>query len=201
MTRPMRRFFAVLLPLALGACDQPPTQEISAAEAQIEEARQAGAERFVPDRWREAQAALVTARAKIQQKDYRGALTAANDAAEKGRLAAQGVATAKAHAVRAAELAQREIGIFMEEIEQARQEALVAKVPDEAFVEVEPRLAEVREGLLRVADTLAKGDVLEAQKAAAELRAQATDLPAAFRDARALWEEEHPVKARKPARR
>ncbi|MET0555659.1 MAG: hypothetical protein ABW221_21655 [Vicinamibacteria bacterium] len=196
----MRRFFAVLLPLALSGCDQPPTKEISAAEAQIEQAREAGAERFVPDRWREAQAALVTARAKVQEKDYRAALSAANDAAEKGRLATQGVATAKAHAVRAAELAQREIGIFMEEIEQVRQEALVAKIPDEAFLEVEPRLTEVREGLQRVADTLAKGDVLEAQKAAAELRAQATDLPAAFRDARALWEEEHP-KGRKPARR
>jgi hypothetical protein len=131
----MRRFFAVLLPLALCACDQPPTKEISAAEAQIEEARQAGAERFVPDRWREAQGALATARAKVQAKDYRAALSAANDAVQ------------------------------------------------------------------RVADTLAKGDVLEAQKAAAELRAQAADLPAAFRDARALWEEEHPPKGRKPARR
>jgi hypothetical protein len=198
----MRRFFAVLLPLlALSACDQPPTKEIAAAEAQIEQARQAGAERFVPDRWREAQTALTTARAKVQEKDYRSALSAANDAADKGRLAAQAVATAKAHAVRAAELAQREIGIFMEEIDQARQEAVVAKVPDEAFLEVEPRLADVREGLQRVADTLAKGDVIEAQKTAAELRAQAADLPAAFRDARARWEEAHPPKGRKPARR
>jgi HEPN domain-containing protein len=198
----MRRFFTVLLPLlALSACDQPPTKEIAAAEAQIEQARQAGAERFAPDRWREAQTALATARAKVQEKDYRAALSAANDAAEKSRLAVQGVATARAHAVRAAELAQREIGIFMEEIEQARQEALVAKVPEEAFAEVEPRLAEVKEGLQRVADTLAKGDVLEAQKAAAELRAQAADLPAAFRDARALWEEEHPPKGHKPAKR
>jgi hypothetical protein len=198
----MRRFFTVLLPLlALSACDQPPTKEIEAAEAEVDQARQAGAERFAPDRWREAQTALAAARAKVQQKDYRAALSAANDAADKGRLAVQGVATAKAHAVRAAELAQREIGIFIEEIEQARQEAIVAKVPDEAFVDVEPRLAEVKEGLQRVADTLGKGDVLEAQKAAAELRAQATDLPAAFRDARALWEEEHPPKGRKPARR
>lgn len=197
----MRRFFAVLLPLALCACDQPPNKEIAAAEVQINNAREAGAERFVPDRWREAQAALATARAKVQEKDYRAALSAANDAAEKGRLAAQGVATAKAHAVRAAELSQREIGIFLEEIEQARQEALVAKVPDEAFVELDPRLTDVREGVQRVSDTLAKGDVLEAQKAAAELRAQAADLPSAFRDARALWEEEHPPKGRKPARR
>lgn len=198
----MRRFFAVLLPMAaLSACDQPPNKEISAAEAQIEQARQEGAERFVPDRWREAQAALATARAKVQEKDYRAALSAANDAADKGRLAAQGVATAKAHAMRSAELAQREIGIFMEEIEQARQEAAAAKVPEEAFVDVEPRLAEVREGVQRVTDTLAKGDVLEAQKASAELRAQAADLPAAFRDARAQWEEAHPAKGKKPARR
>ncbi len=198
----MRRFFAVLVPiLALSACDQPPTKEIAAAETQIEQARQAGAERFVPDRWREAQAAIATARAKVQEKDYRAALSAANDAADKGRLAEQGVATAKAHAVRTAELKQREIGIFMEEIEQARQEALVAKVPEEAFADVEVRIAEVNEGLQRVADTLAKGDVLEAQKAAAELRSQAADLPAAFRDARAQWEEAHPPKGKKPAPR
>jgi hypothetical protein len=198
----MRRFFAVVLPLlALSACDQPPAKEIAAAEAQIEQARQAGAERFVPDRWREAQAAIATAKAKVQEKDYRAALSAANDAADKGRLAEQGVATAKAHAVRTAELKQREIGIFMEEIEQARQEALVAKVPDEAFVDVEPRISEVKEGLQRVTDTLAKGDVIEAQKAASELRAQAADLPAAFRDARAQWEEAHPPKGRRPAPR
>jgi hypothetical protein len=46
----MRRILALMLPLALVACDQPPTKEIAAAEAQIEQARQAGAERFVPDR-------------------------------------------------------------------------------------------------------------------------------------------------------
>jgi hypothetical protein len=198
----MRRFFAALLPLAvLCACDQPPNKEIAAAEVQVNNAREAGAERFVPERWRDAEAALATARAKVQAKDYRAALSAANDAAEKGRLAVQAVAAAKANAVRGAELAQREIGIFLEEIDQARQDAVAAKVPDEAFAEVEPRLAEVREGVQRVTDTLAKGDVFEAQKAAVELRAQTADLPTAFRDARAQWEEAHPPKGRKPARR
>ena len=86
----MRRILALMLPVALVACDQPPTKEIAAAEAQIEQARQAGAERFVPDRWRDAQAALATAHSKVQQKDYRGALSAANDAAETKAAVAQG---------------------------------------------------------------------------------------------------------------
>ena len=195
----MRRILALVVPLALTACDQPPAKEIAAAEAQIEQARQAGAERFVPDRWREAEAALAAARAKVQQKDYRGALSAANDAAEKGRGAVQAVAAAKANAKGAAELAQREIGVFLEEIDQLRQEAVTAKVPEEAFAEVQPRVDEIREGLQRVTDTLSRGEVIEAQKAAAELRAQAADLPAAFRDARAQWEEDHP-KGRRPKR-
>lgn len=195
----MRRILSLVVPLALVGCDQPPTKEIAAAEAQIEQARQAGAERFVPDRWRDAQAALEIARAKAQQKDYRGALSAANDAADKGRGAVQAVAAARANAKGAAELAQREIAVFLEEIDQIRQEAVVAKVPDEAFAEVESRVEEIREGLQRVTDTLGRGEVLEAQKAAAELRAQATDLPAAYRDARAQWEEDHP-KGRRPRR-
>jgi hypothetical protein len=195
----MRRIFALVVPMALVACDQPPTKEIAAAEAQIEQARQAGAEKFVPDRWRDAQAALAAAQAKVQQKDYRGALSAANDAADKGRGAVQAVAAAKANAKGAAELAQREIGVFLEEIDQVRQEAVTAKVPEEAFAEVQPRVDEIREGLQRVSDTLGRGEVIEAQKAAAELRAQAADLPAAFRDARAQWEEEHP-KGRRPRR-
>ena len=195
----MRRILALVVPLALTACDQPPAKEIAAAEAQIEQARQAGAERFVPDRWREAEAALGAARAKVQQKDYRGALSAANDAAEKGRGAVQAVAAAKANAKGAAELAQREIGVFLEEIDQLRQEAVTAKVPEEAFAEIQPRVDEIREGVQRVTDTLSRGEVIEAQKAAAELRAQAADLPAAFRDARAQWEEDHP-KGRRPKR-
>src|SRR5262245_58293214 len=156
----MRRILALILPLAFAACDQPPTKEIAAAEAQVEQARQAGAERFVPDRWRDAEAALGAAHAKVQQKDYRGALSAANDAAEKGRAAVQAVAAARANAKGAADLAQREIGVFLEEIDQVRQEAATAKVPDEAFAEVQPRVEEIREGLQRVTDTLAKGDVV-----------------------------------------
>jgi hypothetical protein len=195
----MRRILALVLPLLLVACDQPPAKEIAAAEAQIDAARQAGAERFVPDRWRDAQAALAAAKAKVQEKDYRGALSAANDAADKGRAAVQAVAAARANAKGAADLAQREIGVFLEEIDQVRQEAATAKVPDEAFAEVQPRVEEIREGLQRVTDTLGRGEVLEAQKAAAELRAQAADLPAAFRDARAQWEEAHP-KGRRPRR-
>lgn len=195
----MRRLLAFALPLALAACDQPPTKEIAAAEAQLEQARQAGAERFAPERWREAEAALGAARAKVQQKDYRGALSSANDAAEKGRAAVQAVAASRANAKGAADLAQREIGVFLEEVEQVRQEALTAKLPEEAFAEVQARVEEVREGVTRVTDTLNRGEVLEAQKTAAELRAQAAALPEAFRAARAKWEEEHP-KGRRPRR-
>jgi hypothetical protein len=195
----MRRILALAVPLALAACDQPPTKEIAAAEAQVEQARQAGAERFAPERWREAEAALGAARAKVQQKDYRGALSSANDAADKARGAVSAVAAARANAKGSAELAQREIGVFLEEVDQVRQEAVTAKVPDEAFADVQARVDEVREGLTRVSDTLSRGEVLDAQKTAAELRAQAAALPEAFRAARTAWEEAHP-KGRRPRR-
>ena len=62
-------------------------------------------------------------------------------------------------------------------------------------------MAEAREAFGRVGETLDRGEPLEAQKAASELKAQVAGLAEAFRQARAKWEEEHPAKpARRPRR-
>jgi chromosome segregation ATPase len=178
------------------ACQQPPTREITAAEAAVEAARKAGADHYAADRWREAEAALRAARDKIQAKDYRGALSSANEASEKSRSAVQAVQSARALARSAVQLARAEIEAEIEEVDAIRQEAANAKVSDEAFAGVEPQLAEAREALARVGETLEHGEPLEAQKAAAELKAQAAGLPEAYRQARAAWEEAHPPRGR-----
>jgi HEPN domain-containing protein len=188
--------------LALGACQKPPTREIAAAEASVDAARKAGADRYAVERWREAEGALQAARDKIQAKDYRGAISSANEASEKARSAVQAVQSARALARSAVLLSRAEIEAVLEEVEAVRQEASTAKVPDEAFAEIEPQLAEAREAFGRIGETLDRGEPLEAQKGAAELKAQSAGLPEAFRQARAKWEEEHPAKpARRPPRR
>jgi hypothetical protein len=183
--------------LLSAACQQPPTREINAAEAALEAARKAGADRYAVDRWREAEAALQAARDKVQAKDYRGAFSSANEASEKARSAVQAVQSARNLARSAVQLARAEIEAEIEEVDAVRQEAAAAKVPDEAFASVEPQLAEAREALARIGETLDRGEPLEAQKAAAELKAQAANLPEAYRQARVTWEAANPPKGRR----
>jgi hypothetical protein len=192
-----RWLFAVLAALATAACQQPPTREITAAEAAVKAAKDAGADRYAVDRWREAESALQAARDKVAAKDYRGAFSSANEAAEKARGAVQAVQAARGLARSAVVLARAETETLIEEVDAIRQEAATAKIPDEAFAEVEPQLAEAREALTRVGETAERGEPIEAQKAAAELKARVAGLPEAYRQARAAWEEANPAKGRR----
>lgn len=192
MNRSLHPLPILLLAGLAGACGQPPTREIAAAAAQMEEARREGAERYAADRWKEASAALETARARVQQKDYKGALSAANDAADKARAARTGASVAKTVARGAAETAMTEVAVMLEEIDVIRQQAADAKVPEEAFADLEPKLEEAGQARDRVSATLVGGDILEAQKAAAELKATVAPLPELFRQAQETWVAEHP---------
>jgi len=189
----MRRAWPLLLTLGvLAACHQPPTKEITAAEAQMEKARQAGADRFAPDLWREAQQALDQARARVENREYRSALSYANEAGEKARAAARAAAPAKNVARSSAEMMQAEIRSALDAVSGVRQEATAAHVPEEAFADLDPRFEEARDSLQRVAEMLDHGDVIDAQKAASELKAQVVPLPDAYRTARDRWQAEHP---------
>ncbi len=199
MNRSLRALPFFLAALLSGACGEPPTREIAAAETQIEEARKEGAERYAAERWREATSALTAARARVEQKDYKGALSAANDAAEKARSAKSAAMAARVVARGAAETSLTELTVLFEEVEAIRQEATAAKVPEEAFAELQPRLEEMRQARERTSATLERGDVLEAQKAAAELKAMAAPLPGLFRQAQQRWVAEHPKGRKKKA--
>ena len=190
----------VLALVALCACNQAPLKEVAAAEAQLEQARRQGAEAYAPERWKEGQAALQTARNKVQERDYRGALSAATQATERARGAAQAAAAAKAMARGAVDVAQTETEAALDEVGVVREEAQKARLPEQAFAEVEPRVQEVRQGLKTVADLVEKDDLLAAEKASAELKKKAQALLEAFRKARAAWETAHP-RGRRAARR
>jgi hypothetical protein len=191
---------SALLPLA--GCDQPPLKELAAAESALAKAREAGAEGYAVERLREAESALAEARRKAGDKDYRGALSSATEAAEKARGAAQAAAASKTLARSAAEVAVTETEALIEDALKVQEEALAAKpkVPEEAFADCAAKVEELRAGLENVGDLLAREELLAAQRAAEALKAQATPLPALFQDARAKWEEEHPQGRRAPRR-
>ena len=179
-----------LLILAAAGCEQPPTREIEAAQAQVDAARKEGAEQYAADRWRDAQTAMQQARDRMAAKDYRGALSSANAAAERARSAQQAVRSARALARGRTETTQAEIRAALEEIDTIRQEAAAAKVPEDVFAEFAPRIADAQAGLQRITEALAT-DALKAQSEAAELKTRCADLPTALRQAQAKWLAEH----------
>ncbi|HET7291951.1 MAG TPA: hypothetical protein VFM88_05980, partial [Vicinamibacteria bacterium] len=163
-------------------------------------ARKAGAEAYAPDLWEQASGALQSARQKVEQKDYRGALSSAIDAADKARAAAAAVPSAKVLLKGAAEVAQAEAQAALDEVAAIRDEARKARVPEAAFEALASPVGEVETGLKAVTDLLAQEDLIAAQKAGAELKAKAASLRSDFRAALDKWFEEHP-KGRRPARK
>jgi hypothetical protein len=197
----MRRCLALLAVFALWSCEQPPNKEIAAAEKQLEEARRAGADQYAPARLQEADAAIRDAHRKVDEKDYRGALSSASDAADKAREASKAAAVAKTLARGAAEMAQAEARVMLDEAAQIREEAVKSKVPDTAFEELEPRARKVNEDLEAVSAILKRGDLLEAQRAAAAVKTEAAALPAQYRTAVEAWQAAHPKgRGRTPAK-
>ena len=180
---------ALLILGALG-CEQPPTREIDAAQAQVDAARKEGAEKYAADRWKDAQASMQQARDRMAEKDYRGALSSANAAAERARSALQAIRSARSLAKGRTETTQAEIRAALEEIDTIRQEAATAKVPEEVFAEFAPRVADAQAALQQITETLAT-DALKAQNEAAELKTRCADLPTAYRQAQAKWLAEH----------
>lgn len=191
---------ALLLPLtlALAGCEQPPSKEIAAAEAAVAEAQAAGAEQYSAERFKEADKALQEARSKVQAREYRAALSSATEAAEKARQASQAVEAAKKLAQSAIQVAQVEIEAALDDAGAIREAALKARVPEKVFEGVVPQLTAMRQELSGIAELAAKGDLLAAQKTAGEMRAKASALAEAFREAQATWEAAHPKGKARP---
>jgi hypothetical protein len=189
---------AFALCLLAAGCEQPPTKEITAAEQALAQARTDGADTFAPGQYREAEAAFAEAQRKVQAQDYRGALSSAQDAAEKARAASLAAGSARTLARNAADLAQDEAQIAMDEVAEIRAQAAKQKVPDAAFDELTPRLAEAEAAVQALQKALAGADFQAMQQAAADVKAKVLPLPGLFRDARVAWDEQ---KGRRPKRR
>lgn len=177
--------------LLLSACDQPPAKEIAAAEAALAQARDAHADAYAPEQWKAAELALAQARQKVEAKDYRGAFSSAMDAGERARSAAQAVASAKLLAKGAAQLAEAEVQAALDEVAAVRAEATKAKVPAEAFAELEARVLDATQALAALGASLEKEEPLEAQKAGASLKTRFASLGTDFRAALDEWLEDH----------
>jgi hypothetical protein len=191
----MRRVVLVAA-LAAIACDQPPVKEIAAAEQQVERARAVGAERWVPERWTQAQAALALARQRLEGRDYQGALSAANDAAESARVAIESVGPAKTAARNAAEVAIGEVRTMLDRATAERTAALKAGVPRGSLAALDARARRVSQQLAGAVKQLGAGNLDDVEPLLAELRTEVTPLPDLYRDARTRWQARQPRRGR-----
>ena len=182
----------VLIAALLGAgCDQPPVKEIAAAAQQVERARAAGAERYAPERWKQAETALGLARERLEGRDYRSALSAANDAGESARLAIEATGPAKSAARKESEVAIVEVRTMLDRATVARTAALKAGVPKASLATLDARGQRAAQRLSEVIALLGAGNVDYVEALLADLRTEDTPLPDLLRDARTQWEAKH----------
>ncbi len=197
----MKRALALMAAFAVAACDQPPTKEIAAAEAEVRKAQAAGADVYVSERYGEADAALQDARRRVAEKDYRGALSSAMEAADKARVAQKAAPTARALARSETEAALAEAELALEAAARARDEARAAKLPDEAFALSDASREQNQSALVQARELLESGELVPARKAAIELRARAHALPRAVHEEREAWQAAHPAPKPRARRR
>lgn len=196
----MRRV-VLIAALAAAACDQPPAREIAAAEQQVERARAVGAERYAPERWKQAQAALTLARQRLEGRDYRGALSAANDAVESARVAMENTGPAKSAARNAAEVAIGEVRTMLDRAAAERTAALKAGVPARSLADLNARAQRAAEQLSVAVRQLGAGHLEDVELLLADLRTEVTLLPDLYRGARTRWEAKHSRRGRGAASR
>ena len=99
----MRAIPIGLLLLALAGCSEPPQKELDEARSAIEAAQAAGAETYAAEEFAGATAALQKARASVDERDYRQALSYAIDARQRAIEASRLVPEARAHVLAAAD--------------------------------------------------------------------------------------------------
>jgi hypothetical protein len=166
------------------ACDQPPTKEIAAAQDQVERARNIGAEQYAPDRFKQAEAALALAQQKLQARDYRAALSAANDAADSARIAMNNTLPAKAAARSSAEMAYAEVRSALDRAAAERAQAVKAGVPKSVLAPLDARGHRAEQALAALGPQVQAGNAELVKAEADSRRIDVVPLAGMYRDAR-----------------
>jgi hypothetical protein len=143
---------ALLALSAAAGCAEPPTKEIDQAQAAVEVAVSAGAERFAPGDLAAARTALVQARDAVTQRDYKLALSHALTGRERAQTATRTTAEARAVLKRETQAALADVLAL-----QARAQRLITSAP--------PGAARVRARRARPAQARLNVSVQEARAA------------------------------------
>jgi hypothetical protein len=171
--------FAVVAAMIGAACGNPPDKEMQQAQAAIDSARAAGADRFAREEFAAAEGALKRSHDAVAQRDYRLALDAALDARERAQTAALQAADEKAAARADAERAMAEADAVLHESRVKLKAAETARASAKVLVAARRAIADGETAVQEARAALEQGDYLAA---ADRSRAAATHLRGTTRD-------------------
>jgi hypothetical protein len=166
----VRRLLMCVLLLAAAGCSEPPQKEIDQAQVAIDAARAAGADKYAAEEYAGAAATLQKARAAVDQRDYRQALSYAIDARQRAVEATQLVAAAKASQKTSAEREYKADVDREARLQAALHEAEAGRVPAQQLHAARDAVAAVRKSLQEARRLLDDGNYADASTALAGVR-------------------------------
>ena len=143
----MRRLLLTVLLLAAAGCSAPPQKEIDQAQTAVDLARTAGADMFAAADYTAAAAGLQKARAAVDQRDYRLALSYAIDARQRAQDAIRQATEGKASAQRATNALITDVTARVNQLQARLGTAEAAHVPAKELRAPRAVVAEVQKDL------------------------------------------------------
>lgn len=167
----MRRLLIVaLLMLGAAACSEPPQKEIDQAQAALDAARAAAADRYATAEYTAASSALDKAREAVTQRDYRQALNYAIDSRQRSQEAARLAADGRTRAQRAAEAGLTGAAARTAQFQQRIKALEDARVPAKDLRTARATLAQVQTDLQEARTAITGGNYEAATKSVEEVR-------------------------------
>jgi len=146
---------------AATGCAEPPTKEIDQAQAAIEVAVSAGAERFAPADLAGARTALTQARDAVGQRDFRQALAHALDSRSRAQTATRSAGEARAALKRDTQATLAEV-LALEARAQRLVATAAAGAPRTRARRVRPRLSALSASVQKARAAVEAGDDVKA---------------------------------------
>lgn len=136
-----------LLLLAIAGCSEPPQKEIDGAQAAVDLARTAGADIYAAEEYTAAAAGVQKARAAVDQRDYRQALSYAIDSRQRAQNAVRQAADGQAKAKSATDATMKAVSAELSQLETRLKTAETARVPAKELRAPRAVLADARKAL------------------------------------------------------
>jgi hypothetical protein len=169
-SRPTRTALIALLLFAAAGCSEPPQKEIDQAQAAVDLARTGGAEVYAAEEYAAATTGLQKARAAVDQRDYRQALSYAIDSRQRAQNAARQAGDGKAKAGRAADASLTAVATQLTQLETLFKAAETSRVPAKELRAPRALIPDARKALQEARTEIGAENYAKAEETLSEVR-------------------------------